>query len=577
MLRSKLLTISSILFLLYLTFSFLFKSDLSFDQDLGRHVKLGEIIWTSGEVPKTNLFSYTYPDFPFINHHYLFEFLSFLTAEYFGFGFLLIIKILVVLLAVCLTLFIIPGRYVITTFFLGFIFLHVLRERLELRPEIFSFLFTALTYFVLEKFSDSKSRLIYLLIPLQFLWINTHIYFPIGLILQFIFLVHLFLNKEQNLLKILLKVFILSIAASLTNPSTIQGFLYPLQVFRNYGYTIVENQNIFFLESLGISNANYSFAKICYLIILASIIISFFQKKTAVKNLLISLLGLTLALVHVRSLPYLFFLSFPAVIFNLGVLKINFYSTIFITLAALILVFESIFYLNGDYYKYNDRGELATLGFQENIKPALDFTKTHSLPTPIFNNFDIGSYIEYRGYPKYKTFIDGRPEAYPASFFSDVYIPIQYDFQKFKDQAERYNFKTVIFSHTDQTPWGQTFLKSILKSEDWKLVYLDSFTIILLKDTSFQGTSFKKIDLSNLDVSKYNFKNHVDYLKIGLFLITLEEYQSANNFINRSLEIFPNSPLGSSLKIFLASNSKNQVTAQELNVLEENAQPVFWW
>src|SRR3990167_2163720 len=53
--------------LLFFVFSFLFRTDYSFDQDLGRHLKLGEIIIKTGNVPRINLFSYTNPDFPFIN------------------------------------------------------------------------------------------------------------------------------------------------------------------------------------------------------------------------------------------------------------------------------------------------------------------------------------------------------------------------------------------------------------------------------------------------------------------------------------------------------------------------------
>ncbi|MDO8461153.1 MAG: hypothetical protein Q7S38_01780, partial [bacterium] len=43
----------------------------SITQDLGRHLLAGQIIFETQEIPKTNLFSYAYPDFSFINHHWL--------------------------------------------------------------------------------------------------------------------------------------------------------------------------------------------------------------------------------------------------------------------------------------------------------------------------------------------------------------------------------------------------------------------------------------------------------------------------------------------------------------------------
>jgi hypothetical protein len=78
--------------LLAFAISFLWKSDLSLDQDLGRHLKLGEIIWQTKSIPKTNLFSYVTPDNPFINHHWLFEVLAYLWNGILGLESLLILK-----------------------------------------------------------------------------------------------------------------------------------------------------------------------------------------------------------------------------------------------------------------------------------------------------------------------------------------------------------------------------------------------------------------------------------------------------------------------------------------------------
>lgn len=43
------------------------------NEDLGRHLALGRIIIQTDHVPLTNLFSYTYSSFPFINTHWLSE------------------------------------------------------------------------------------------------------------------------------------------------------------------------------------------------------------------------------------------------------------------------------------------------------------------------------------------------------------------------------------------------------------------------------------------------------------------------------------------------------------------------
>ena len=178
--------------LLFFTFSFLFRTDTSFDQDLGRHLKLGELIVQNHQIPKTNLFSYTNPDFPFINTHWLFEVFVYIWSITLGLNSLLVLKIVIFLFSVWLIFKIVPKENKVLLLPLGFIFLHVLRERLELRPEIFSFLFTALTYYILEASLRAKrGNLLFALPLIQLLWINTHIYFFVGLILQVIFLIYI--------------------------------------------------------------------------------------------------------------------------------------------------------------------------------------------------------------------------------------------------------------------------------------------------------------------------------------------------------------------------------------------------
>lgn len=518
------------LLLLFFVFSFLFRTDASFDQDLGRHLKLGEIILNTWHVPKVNLFSYTNPDFPFINTHWLFGVIAYFFNRTGALQLLLIIKIIIFVTSVWLIIKIIPEDRKTLLLPLGFIFLHVLRERAELRPEIFSFLFTAITYYILEK----RNRLLFFLPLIQLLWINTHIYFFIGLILQTIYLS----SHKTKLPAIILG---LSIVISLINPNGLTGLLYPLNVTKNYGYSIVENQTMFLLESIQFRDPNFLFVKLSAGLVGLSLIVTIFRRQWEIKNILLAVSGVVLALMHVRSFPYLVFLSFPAVMQNFGPIKKNKFIFFLLLITCALLLLESFFYLNGSYYKYRDEGKEVKLDFVESSRGALDFLLAKDLPQPIFNNFDIGSYIIYRGYPKYSVFVDGRPEAYPAQFFTGIYIPGQSDYKNFKELEEIYEFKTVIFSHTDQTPWARSFLQNVVKDETWKIVYIDDFMIILTKK------QMPALNLAKLDPNSYSFSNHVSYLRLGLFLLNNQYIESGRAFIERSLQIFPDSPIANSL------------------------------
>ncbi|MBI2334280.1 hypothetical protein HYU96_00585 [Candidatus Daviesbacteria bacterium] len=514
--------------LLFFVLAFLFRSDLSFDQDLGRHLKMGEIILQEGSIPKTNLFSFTNPEFKYVNTHWLFGVMAYWFSESFGLQALLILKVLIILSAVWLIIRKINNPLLLP---IGFIFLHVLRERLELRPEIFSFLFTALTLYILNL---GRPRLLFLLPLIQLLWINTHIYFFVGLALQAIFLLAHLQGVQIRVL-----ILILSIVFSLANPQGLNGLLYPLKVSENYGYSIVENQTMFLLESINFADRNFLFVKLSIGLAGLILLISLLRKRFDLKNILLASFGMALALLNVRSFPYLVFLTLPAIMQMSASVRIS----KFISLGFAVLVLgESIFYLTGSYYKYTDSSYRPGLKLVESGKEAVDFTLDNDLPQPFYNNFDIGSYIIYRGFPVYKVFVDGRPEAYPKKFFQEVYIPSQSDYSKFKALEQSLNLETVIFSHTDQTPWGRSFLQAISRDDSYALAFVDDYMVIFVKKSVLEDKRLYEITSEKIIPEAFRFDNHLSYIRIGMFLLNTGQTDNARKFIEKALEVFPDSP-----------------------------------
>ena len=566
----------SIFLLLFFVFSFSFKTDESFDQDLGRHLKLGEIIWQTKLVPSTNLFSYTNPDFRVIDHHYLFQVLVYLSSISFGLTSILFFKLIILLLSVFLILKTVSKNKYWLILPIGFIFLHVLRQRTEARPEIFSFLFASINLYILEKFRNDKTKLIFLLPIVQLIWANTHIYFPVGFFIQGIYLVD-FLFRRNKSFKLIGLVLGLSVLVSLITPNGLVGLLYPFEILKGYGYTIAENQTMFLLESIGFSDPNFLFVKICIGLIISSLIVGLLRKNLSIRSFGLSALGLGFALQNVRSFPYLFFISFFAVIEQFGVINKRIFIQILVILAVVLILFESFGYLSGSYYRSTDSSKQVGLNFNQSLKGGIDFVQNQKLEGPIFNNFDIGSYIIYREYPRLKVFVDGRPEAYPSNFFDGAYKPIQSDVVNWKMAEEKYNFKTIIFSHTDQTPWGAAFLKTITKNPNWKIVYLDDFSIVLVKNEVIEEKKIDVIDLDKLDPSNFKFENHVSYLRIGIFLLNQEELESAHKFAKKSLEVFPDSPLGNRLMAYFLSNQDGVFVSPLLpKYLDKANGSVFW-
>lgn len=460
----------------------------AFTQDLGRHILMGELIFKTHTVPQTNLLSYTYPNFPFINHHYLSEVLFYLLNTYLGTNGLLITMTGVVLLAFALIVqYSLQKTHILPVVMLSYLYLRVLFERTDLRPEMFGYVLVSIFIVTLYRYREHTTNHILWLIPLQLLWVQLHISFVIGLVILGLFFIdHLWLHRKNIRNHATTLLFITLVSATLItiiNPNGIAGALYPLHIFQNYGYMIEENQNIFFLESL-FAKPTIPYFKLC--VLLLGISLCSYLKKTRPIDWMLAITFTILAASAVRNFPLFVFATFiPATTALNGLLRslqkilpplpytrTLSYGMTFVLVCVVCAQIPPTIQARG-----------FGVGVTTGAKHAADFYQQMKLSGPIFNNFDIGSYLAYRLYPAQKVFIDGRPEAYPASFFQQIYIPLQQNPTVFSQMEQTYGFNTIFFAHTDQTPWATTFLQSMLQNKTWTPVYLDHTVIIFSKHT----------------------------------------------------------------------------------------------
>jgi hypothetical protein len=460
-------------------------------QDLGRHFLLGKMILESGSIPKTNLFSYTYPDFPFINTHWLSEVIFYLIFQGSGYFGLFLLFLTCILLAFGIVyVYTLRRSHLLAISFVSLFALRILFERTDLRPEMFSFVLCSIFVTMLYRYREKASKLIFFLIPLQLLWVNLHIYFVIGILLVFLFLIDEVIRKRTHLYnkqtKLLFLIFLLVCGVSLINPNGINGASYPLRVLENYGYTIEENQSIFLLQSLGFNKPALPYFQLTIFLMGATLLLSF--RKTKPIDWLLFFVFSYLGITQVRNLSLFALVMIVPFATNLTFVmqKIKALATDLTTKQSRLLTTSLILGLFVMYlWQIPTVAAVRGIGYSvdESAKKAVDFIEQNKIKGPIFNNFDIGSYLIYRLYPEEKVFIDGRPEAYPATFIQQLYIPMQQDPSSFKAVDARYTFNMIFFSHTDQTPWATQFLTTIIRDPAWQIVYFDEFAIILLKDT----------------------------------------------------------------------------------------------
>jgi len=503
--------------------------------DLGRHLTNGEIIWQTKSVAQTNLYSYTEPDFESANHHWLSGVVFYLLFKIIGFSGLVIFKIILLLAVFSLVLFISIRRGNFWIASLASIpAIYILSERTDLRPEIFSYFFTALFLFFLYDLEENPAKnRIFWLIPLQLLWANLHIYFFIGIAMTAGFLLEKIIThrkalKNNPLIKKLSFLFLSLIAISLINPYGIKLLLYPLNIFKNYGYDIVENKSPFFLQHL-MHNPAISAFKIAVALLIISFFFSFRQWLVfrPIFLFLASLSTTIAGFLMIRNFPFFALIFLPAISINLknaaerikieveiinervsSVLKI---ALPCILTGVIILIFSH--YLNEAFFKNKEKG--VGLTFQSNA--SAEFLIKENLKGPIFNNYDIGSYLIYHLYPKEKVFVDNRPEAYPKDFFDYAYLPMQMNEETWQKIDKKYNFNIIYFTQQEGTWWGQSFLRQRLRNDGWAPIYADSQAVILIKNSPENQTIIQQYK-----ITKENIIDKIIYLKDNNFKIQMD-------------------------------------------------------
>ena len=467
--------------------------------DLGRHIQNGQMIIDGQfDVLDTNFYSYTEPDFFFVNHHWAGGVIFYFIWKVFGFTGLSILYLLLSLIVFYLFFKIAQKEAGFKlSLLLSVILIPLMAARTEIRPEGFSYLFIALFFWILWSWRRGKldSRWLFILIPLELLWVNVHIYFIFGIALIGLFWVDKIIKDKRFDKKISL-ILGLTGLISLINPFGYKGLLYPFNIFKEYGYQIVENKSVWFLENWGFNNPDLRLFEICLGLLILSFIILLIRNRKR-----FSFIYTTLAIVWgflgfmaIRNFTMFGFFALLIIGYNLRwsrlrLKKISLFLIIFLSLIILLISFSV--YKN----KLPLNEYVFGFGLMENNNRSVEFFNELNLQGPIFNNYDLGAYLIFYLFPEHRVFTDNRPEAYSISHFQDIYIPVQQDNLAWQNLDKVYNFNTIYFSHRDYTPWGQNFLIERVKDDDWVVIYFDLFNIIFIKNNQSNQEIIKKYQI----------------------------------------------------------------------------------
>jgi len=505
----------------------------SLDPDFGWHLRTGKSILEEG-VPYKDWYSYTMPDFPWIDHEWLMDVLIYKIYSSFGFYFLLLVFIILYTLS-----FFFVGEY--HRDFWGFVLPVALGYLatvgfLGIRPQLLTILFIAIVWKITNEFLNYSSGLIYpvrnivsngvYILPVLFLvWVNLHGGFFGGFFILFIFLIleifkklkihqkiktfkflDNFYLKEQPFSKILIlgSVIFFSFLATMANP---YGLRIYEEVFRTAGdnflrFHIQEWLPLFFLD----------FKPLIYIYIgffTGFLIISY--REIEFNSVVFALIFLILSLSGARYFLIFIIITIPIfqkMFYSLKG-KINIKETYRLTTGlgkSMAALFFAVLLLMFSYSIYGFSKDALNI---QNYYPekSLSFLKTLPLSENLFNYYGWGGYLIWK-LPERKYFIDGRMPSWRQNgqFVFGDYIDIMKAKEGFEKILEKYNVNLVLIQKIkEETKSVQknTNAKSFLKNRpwlsralgvsenknlynelinlNWKIIYRDEVAVILRK------------------------------------------------------------------------------------------------
>jgi len=470
--------------------------------DIWWHLKSGQWIIQNLRVPRLQLFSYSIGDLPWVSHSWFFQVLIFLVYRFLGgINSLILLRAVIVSLILWVSLrgFLkktYPPLFLATGFLCSILFL----ARIPLRPELVSAFFLALYLYILF-----NKKNLWLLVPIQCLWVNMHGYSVLGPILLSLFILSEFIKEKIKLPFDWNSPGYFNGAQVYSKGLLILAITFTLLLFSPYG---INNLKYPFFAIKGFFDTADNFYRISELAPSYLTDILFTQKNILLKA--VSFLFMVSLLFNIRKANLFTILLYP--FFLLMYCAANRHNGFFAVCASFCILdnFKAVrprantlsiiltlligFYITG--YQFSKIKELGhryvytedldsksyALGSSVNRYPekAVDFILKNRIKGPIFNGFNIGGYLIWRLYPSYKVFIDGRTEVYGKSSMDEFAYSL-IDFERWKELDDRYGFNIAILDYSTRD-FYYYLIKNLYESEEWKLVYLGDTAVVFVKD-----------------------------------------------------------------------------------------------
>jgi hypothetical protein len=460
------------------------------DGDTGYHIRAGEIILKDLAVPRHDPFSFITPPLPWTAHEWLSEVVMAIVHNALGLpGIVFLFALLLSTTYWLLFRWIRSGgRNILVDLLILALVLLSSRIHWHARPHVFSLLLVVLLYQILILHREDRGNYLYVIPPMMLLWVNLHGGFIAGFLFMGIFLSGYFLrflasNGEERSLsankgKQLSLACVASVLAACVNPFGVHAFLFP---FRLVSETYLMDHVQEFL-----SPNFHGFAPYRYLILFLIGMLGLSKTRLSITELALVLLFTSMSLYSMRYIPLCAIVYAPILSRHGDILiqeskarcarllkersgvygKIDASAKGYAIPLAVLVVFAGL-----------AAGKIP-VRFTETMAPtaAIDFLRANPVQGNMFNNDEIGDYVIYWLYPRYKVFVDGRLDMYGEPIIKE-YFKVTAIEQGWKNVLDKHDINYIFF-YTDTV-----LVRHLLTDSGWRGIYSDNVASIFLRNT----------------------------------------------------------------------------------------------
>lgn len=457
------------------------------DSDFGWHIRVGEYIAKTRSIPKTDLFSFSQPDYPYVYHSWAAELFMYLAYKLGGLAGSTVLFAALTTASIYLlyqTMRKLTPNYSPTFLLLATLITSSIAGG---RTRAFGFFFITLLEFIFIKFISRDSKIIWLTPLVLLVWVNFHGSFILGILILLI-LSALAFHKSSKQAKIMLMVSVLSTLATLINPYSTRAWEQALRM--SISSFTLRSINTDWISLISEKTTGWIFAGF-----VAAFILLVFIKKLPVariyKYLVIIFFLLSAASSRFAIALVAFFIPFASQTLEqfkkslprpaINSLPVKF-STFCVLVALILSAALNLLEAKYAYSSFENYSSFITQKAPPKVKfAAWPYSANHYLNQnfpglKVLNDANWGGFMLLMS-PHAKLFYYGAMDNFFAdnrSFVFD-YLEITYAGPSYQEKLEKYQIEAVFL------PEVYPLIAALKQDSSWQVAYEDKGAVIIIK------------------------------------------------------------------------------------------------